>query len=257
MSMTPFFLAVVKALNEVNGGNEWQKDFAPQDLGPAASDAIKALAVKPKPAGAVPLPEVRHRIIQWPMPKTLPRPEGEAMPAQYFDGYSREELIAYGDAREAAARADAGRADAVLQKERPDFVAGYDAGMADAKRMQQMTTQGEPHVVIESHWLQNIASAAALLEGSQSIMDRREAEALRKLIKSARRFGHRWPCQPLHQIKRHVDSGRDASRGNMASGINPARVALPMHQWALRGHHIKRSLIAGGSQIIKQARPRQ
>lgn len=43
-------------------------------------------------------------------------------------------------------------------------------------------------VVIERHWLENIASAACLLEGSGSIIDRREGEALRKLIKSARRL---------------------------------------------------------------------
>lgn len=43
-------------------------------------------------------------------------------------------------------------------------------------------------VVIERHWLENIASAACLLEGSGSIIDRREGEALRKLIKSALRL---------------------------------------------------------------------
>ncbi|MDC7806389.1 hypothetical protein PQS31_06070 [Luteimonas sp BLCC-B24] len=41
-------------------------------------------------------------------------------------------------------------------------------------------------VTIESHWLQTILSAAALLEGTGSILDKREAEALRKMAKSAK-----------------------------------------------------------------------
>lgn len=92
---------------------EWVKGYLASDTAPENLQAIEdafgewaALhpAITAKPAQAVPLPEVRHRIIQWPMPKTLPRPKGEVLPAQYFDGYSRKELIAYGDAREAAAQ---------------------------------------------------------------------------------------------------------------------------------------------------------
>lgn len=43
----------------------------------------------------------------------------------------------------------------------------------------------EDSVVIARHWLQNIGSAAALLEGTGNLLDKREADALRKLIASA------------------------------------------------------------------------
>ena len=41
-------------------------------------------------------------------------------------------------------------------------------------------------VEIDAHWMENIASAAALLEGTANAMDKREADALRKLVKSAK-----------------------------------------------------------------------
>lgn len=48
--------------------------------------------------------------------------------------------------------------------------------------------RGAEHVVIDAHWLENIAAAAALLSGDDSLISRREGEALYTLVKSARRL---------------------------------------------------------------------
>lgn len=77
----------------------------------------------------------------------------------------------------------------------------------------------EDEVAIAAHWLQNIGSAAALLEGTGNIMDRREAEALRKLVKSARRLSAQQaaqdddigPCDPTA-----MDHGFDRTASHSA-----------------------------------------
>ena len=94
---TSFFAYVVNTLNEVTGSNEWQKEFDPVELGQAARDAIKALAVKPKDAGAVPMPVM----------EVLDRRAVTPLCDHVVMGYTEAQLIAYGDAREAAGRAHA------------------------------------------------------------------------------------------------------------------------------------------------------
>lgn len=52
----------------------------------------------------------------------------------------------------------------------------------------QLAAIAEDQIAIAAHWLENISSAAALLEGSNSVFDQREAAALRKLVQSAQRI---------------------------------------------------------------------
>lgn len=71
----------------------------------------------------------------------------------------------------------------------PEYVAHPAPESREADKPEAGQREGvENEVAIAAHWLENISAAAALLEGSASIFDRREADALRKLVKSARKI---------------------------------------------------------------------
>lgn len=69
----------------------------------------------------------------------------------------------------------------------PDAV-GFATALLPFIQSRAAGVQGAEHVVIDAHWLENIAAAAALLSGGDSLISRREGEALYTLVKSARRL---------------------------------------------------------------------
>ncbi len=163
------------------------------------SDEARALLAHPAPeadakGGAVAWlvdwpdePELGHTLSEWPVPHARNRalgviahPAPEPAEAGLRDAYegAREDLLDW--------KGRAQRAEAELRRL---GYAGVDASEKPAAVKQGEGREGvEDEVAIAAHWLQNIESAAAILQNSYSIMDRREGDALRKLVKSARRL---------------------------------------------------------------------
>ena len=91
---------------------------------------------------------------------------------------SKEAAIARWNTRTALAQQE------LPQKERPDFMAGYDAGMADAKRMAQ---QGEPVAQARLGMKDGLAMALSVVElyGMKGDVIYREIAKLRDRIAAA------------------------------------------------------------------------